>query len=125
MGDADRGGQNTRSIVLISRKNPPLGWALPGGFVDYGESLEQAARREALEETSLEVGLVRQFHSYSDPQRDPRQHTITTVFIARATGVPQAADDAREARLFTVETLPENIVFDHRTIIMDYYNSKY
>lgn len=125
MGDADRGGQNTRSIVLISRKNPPLGWALPGGFVDYGESLEHAARREALEETSLEVGLVRQFHSYSDPQRDPRQHTITTVFIARATGVPQAADDAREARLFTVETLPENIVFDHRTIIMDYYNSKY
>ena len=125
MDDANRGEQKNRAIVLISRRNPPLGWALPGGFVDYGESLEHAARREALEETSLEVELVRQFHSYSDPRRDPRQHTITTVFIASAKGVPQAADDAREARLFTLETLPENIAFDHKNIIMDYYSSRY
>ena len=76
-------------IVLIRRKNPPLGWALPGGFIDYGESAEQAAVREAAEETSLKVQLIEQFHVYSDPQRDPRQHTLTTVFIARASGTPR------------------------------------
>lgn len=116
---------DNKHIVLISRKNPPLGWALPGGFVDYGESLETAARREALEETSLEVTLVRQFHTYSEPDRDPRHHTISTVFIAHATGTPAAADDARDIAIFTKETLPDTIVFDHREILNDYFNGKY
>lgn len=110
-------------IVLIKRKNPPLGWALPGGFVDYGESLEQAAIREAKEETGLDVSLEGQFHSYSDPARDPRQHTITTVFIASAQGRPRAADDAVEARVFTFENLP-SLVFDHAGIIGDYFKSR-
>src|SRR5271157_3288177 len=83
-----------RGLVLIQRANPPLGWALPGGFVNYGETVEDAARREALEETGLIVDLLGQFHTYSDPQRDPRQHNLSTVFVARADGTPQAADDA-------------------------------
>ena len=112
-------------IVLIKRKNPPHGWALPGGFVDYGEPLEKAAVREAAEETSLSVELVRQFHSYSDPQRDPRFHTITTVFIARAEGVPKAADDAVEAGVFNKENLPAPLCFDHGAILDDYFGSKY
>ena len=87
-------------IVLVRRKNPPLGWALPGGFVDVGETLEAAAAREALEETGLVVRLERQFHAYSDPARDPRQHTISTVFLADADGVPRGGDDAAEARVF-------------------------
>lgn len=112
-------------IVLVKRKNPPFGWALPGGYVDYGETLESAAVREAREETSLEVSLVRQFHSYSDPSRDPRFHTISTVFIATAKGVPRAADDAAETGVFGREDLPDEIVFDHREIIEDYFGSKY
>ncbi len=112
-------------IVLVSRKNPPYGWALPGGFVDYGESLEEAAVREAREETSLHVVLERQFHTYSDPARDPRQHTITTVFIARAEGVPEGADDAIEARIFTADSIPKGLVFDHGRIIDDYVNKRY
>ena len=100
-------------IVLIRRKNPPLGWALPGGFIDYGESAEQAAVREAAEETSLKVQLIEQFHVYSDPQRDPRQHTLTTVLIARASGTPRGADDAAEARVFEESTLPSVLAFDH------------
>jgi 8-oxo-dGTP diphosphatase len=113
-------------IVLIKRKNPPHGWALPGGFVDYGESLEQAAVREGLEETSLKVELVRQFHTYSDPSRDPRQHTVTTVFIARPVGGElMAADDAAEAQVFNQDALPDQIAFDHRKIIEDYFTSKY
>lgn len=111
-------------IVLIKRANPPHGWALPGGFVDYGESLESAAVREAKEETTLRVRLKRQFHTYSDPKRDPRHHTVTTVFIAEAAGVPRAADDAREARLFSKENLPEPLVFDHGRIIDDYFRYK-
>lgn len=108
-------------IVLIERKNPPHGWALPGGFVDYGESLETAAMREALEETGLKVSLVEQMHTYSDPERDPRHHTVSTVFIATAKGTPKAADDARNAEIFTAKDLPSPIVFDHPTILNDYF----
>ena len=108
-------------IVLIERKNPPHGWAIPGGFVDYGESAERAAVREAKEETSLEVTLTEQFYAYSDPSRDPRHHTVSTVFIATAQGTPNGADDARDARLFTETTLPSPIVFDHAQILRDYF----
>ncbi len=113
-----------RGIVLIERKNPPHGWALPGGFVDYGESLEHAAVREAKEETSLDVKLVEQFHSYSDPRRDPRHHTISTVFIATAEGTPRGEDDARSAEIFRGENLPAAIVFDHPQILRDYFDYK-
>lgn len=109
------------AIVLIARKNPPHGWALPGGFVDYGESLETAAKREAKEETSLDVELIEQFHSYSDPNRDPRGHAVTTVFLARAQGSPEAADDAGRIGLFRRDALPEPIVFDHPEILSDYF----
>lgn len=112
-------------IVLIDRKNPPYGWALPGGFVDYGESLEDAARREALEETGLQVELKRQMHTYSDPRRDPRQHTISTVFIARGKGRLQAADDAKGAGVFRRDSLPAPIVFDHSGILSDYFDGRY
>jgi len=108
-------------IVLIERKNPPPGWALPGGFVDYGESLETAAVREALEETSLEVELTGQFHTYSDPARDPRQHTISTVFTALGRGIMKAGDDAGKALVYGSDNLPEKIAFDHRQIIKDYF----
>jgi len=108
-------------IVLIQRVNPPYGWALPGGFVNYGESLESSAIREAKEETSLEVTLQEQFHTYSDPDRDPRHHTVTTVFIGKGTGTPKPADDAKRVGLFTRDRLPEPIVFDHRNIIGDYF----
>jgi ADP-ribose pyrophosphatase YjhB (NUDIX family) len=111
-------------IVLIKRKNPPVGWALPGGFVDYGESLEEAAVREAGEETSLIVELTGQFHTYSNPARDPRQHTISTVFTARADGVPQAADDAAEIGIFMEEDLPELLMFDHAEILADYFGRR-
>jgi ADP-ribose pyrophosphatase YjhB (NUDIX family) len=111
-------------IILIERKNPPPGWALPGGFVDYGESLEDAALREAREETSLDVVLVSQFHTYSDPARDPRGHTITTVYIARAHGRPRARDDARNIGIFGPEEIPARLAFDHAGIIEDYYREK-
>jgi ADP-ribose pyrophosphatase YjhB (NUDIX family) len=110
-------------IILIKRKNPPIGWALPGGFVDYGESLENAAIREAKEETSLDITLKRQFHAYSDPNRDPRHHTITVVYIAKGIGIPRAEDDAKEIGIFSFNNLPEPIVFDHRDILIDYFNS--
>lgn len=114
-----------KGIVLISRKNPPYGWAIPGGFVDYGESLEDAAIREAKEETSLDVKLIRQFHTYSDPSRDPRGHTISTVFIAVAEGKPIGCDDAAEALIFPVSAIPDTMAFDHKKIIIDYINKKY
>lgn len=110
-------------IVLIERKNPPHGWALPGGFVDYGESYESAALREAREETGLSVSNLRQFRTYSDPDRDPRQHTASTVFIAQAEGEPVAGDDAGLARLFTREELPA-LAFDHDRILADYYRER-
>jgi ADP-ribose pyrophosphatase YjhB (NUDIX family) len=114
-----------KGIILINRKNPPEGWALPGGFVDYGESLEAAAVREAKEETGLEVELLRQFHAYSDPKRDPRHHTITLVFIAKAKGQATAGDDAKELGLFNKDTLPDQLAFDHRDIINDYFTGRY
>ncbi|MEK6693481.1 MAG: NUDIX hydrolase [Nitrospirota bacterium] len=112
-------------IVLIKRKNPPFGWAIPGGFVDYGESLEEAAIREAKEETSLDINLIRQFHTYSDPERDKRFHTISTVYIAKAEGEPNASDDAKEIGVFTKDILPEPIAFDHGKILKDYFKNRY
>lgn len=109
-----------RRIVLVRRKNPPLGWALPGGGVDYGETAEAAAIREAFEETGLWVSLVRQFHTYSDACRDPRGHTVSVVFIATASGEPRGGDDASDACAFSLDSLPEDIAFDHREIIGDY-----
>lgn len=112
-------------IILIKRKNPPEGWALPGGFVDYGESLESAAQREAKEETGLDIELIWQFHTYSDPKRDSRHHTITTVYIAKAKGIATAGDDAKEIGIFQRETLPEEIAFDHKEILNDYFTGRY
>jgi 8-oxo-dGTP diphosphatase len=109
-----------QGLVFIERQKPPHGWALPGGFVEYGESLEAAAVREAGEETGLIVRLLGQFHSYSDPGRDPRQHIITTVFVARGTGHPQAASDARSLAIFPPEELPSPLAFDHEEILQDY-----
>jgi 8-oxo-dGTP diphosphatase len=106
-------------VVLVRRKNPPHGWAIPGGFVDEGERLDQAAAREASEETGLPVTLLEQFHSYSDPARDPRRHTISTVYLATASGEPLGGDDAAEARAFPWDALPEPMVFDHREILAD------
>ena len=112
-------------IVLIKRKNPPHGWALPGGFVDYAESLETAAVREAKEETGLDIRLKRQLHTYSDPDRDPRHHSITTVYIAQANGKPRPGDDAGETVVFRQDNLPEPIVFDHGKILEDYFSGRY
>ncbi|TAL16820.1 NUDIX hydrolase [bacterium] len=106
-------------IVLVKRKNPPYGWALPGGFVESGETLEAAAAREAFEETGLKVTLKEQFHTYSDPERDPRRHTISTVFLAEAKGTPAGADDALEARVFPWSELPAPLCFDHGKILGD------
>ncbi|MBU1599338.1 NUDIX hydrolase [bacterium] len=111
-------------ILLIKRKNPPFGWALPGGFVDYGESLEDAAVREAKEETGLDVELLSQFHTYSDPNRDQRMHTISTVFIAKAEGEPKPGDDAKDLAIFQKDSLPEEMAFDHRKILEDYEGKK-
>jgi ADP-ribose pyrophosphatase YjhB (NUDIX family) len=112
-----------KGIILIRRKNPPYGWALPGGFIDYGESAEEAARREAQEETNITVKDLRQFKVYSAPDRDPRRHTITVVFTAKGQGEPRALDDAAELALFKKEELPEDIAFDHGHIISDYFSS--
>ncbi len=103
----------------MKRKNPPHGWALPGGFVDEGESLEAAAVREAKEETGLEVRLREQFFTYSDPHRDPRRHTMTTVYLAEADGDPRAGDDAAEVRFWPWGVLPEPLCFDHARILRD------
>ncbi len=111
-------------IILIKRKNPPHGWALPGGFVDRGESLEEAAVREAKEETSLDIKLKSQLHTYSDPERDPRKHTISTVYVATAQGRPIAQDDAQAIRIFTEEEINFPLAFDHQKILADYFKQK-
>lgn len=109
-----------QEVVLIERKNSPHGWALPGGFVDYGESLETAAAREALEETGLKLKEVRQFRAYSDPGRDPRQHNISFVFTASASGNLVGGDDAARAAWFPLDALPSPLCFDHGQILEDY-----
>ena len=111
--------EDQKKLVLIERKNEPHGWALPGGFVDQGESLETAAVREAREETNLECELICQFHSYSDPTRDTRFHTISTVYIATGSGELKGLDDARQARWFSLDDLPM-LAFDHLKIITDF-----
>ena len=111
-------------VLLVRRKNSPYGWAIPGGFIDYGESAEDAARREIKEEAGIEVTNLEQFHVYSDPSRDPRFHTITTVFTAKSDEIPAAGDDAAETGLFDKTNLPEPIVFDHVVILKDYFRKK-
>ncbi|MBI5663514.1 MAG: NUDIX hydrolase [Nitrospirae bacterium] len=98
---------------------------MPGGFVDYGETLEDAVIREAKEETGLDIKIIRQFHTYSDPKRDPRHHTVSTIFIATAAGTPVAADDAKDVGIFSMDNLPKDIAFDHRQILEDYFNKRY
>jgi len=114
----------SKGIILIKRKNPPYGWAIPGGFVDYGESLEEAALREAKEETDLDVERLKQFHTYSDPKRDPRHHSISTVYVGQGRGKPRAKDDAIEIGIFTESSLPGEIAFDHRLILSDYFKNQ-
>lgn len=109
------------AIVLIDRKNPPFGWALPGGFVDWGETIEACALREAVEETGLAVRLKELFYVYSHPDRDPRHHSVTAVFIAAADGLPVAADDAKQAGTFDRDSLPFPLAFDHEQILADYF----
>jgi len=112
-------------IVIIKRSNPPFGWALPGGFVDYGESLEEAVIREAKEETGLDLIAPKQFHTYSDPKRDVRFHTIGTVFIAKAKGTPKAGDDAADIKVIKPINIEKmEFAFDHKQILQDYLKSK-
>jgi len=114
-----------RPIILIERKNEPFGWAIPGGFVDYDESVETAAVREAAEEVSLQVELIEQFQVYSDPNRDPRKHTLSVVFLATAKGEPQAADDAKTIGIFQAWDVPANLCFDHDKILRDYWQYRH
>ncbi len=118
-------GDTFRGIVLIARKNPPIGLALPGGFVDVGESIEQALVREMKEETGLDVQIVRLLGIFSDPKRDPRFHTASAVFVARAEGEPKAGDDAKEAFVYTPDAIPfEKLVFDHADILKVYLKER-
>jgi 8-oxo-dGTP diphosphatase len=112
-------------VLMVRRKWPPPGWALPGGFVDVGETLEEAVCRETLEETALRVTKLRQLHTYSDPRRDPRQHTVGTIFEVEADGEPVAGDDAAAVQWFALDELPPDIPFDHRQILEDFKVRKY
>ena len=117
--------QLEEGIVIIKRSNPPFGWALPGGFVDYGESLEDAVTREAKEETALDIYNIKQFHTYSAPGRDPRFHTIGTVFLAQAKGRPKAGDDAAGLKVIKEEDIKSmDFAFDHKEILEDYIKYK-
>jgi len=108
-------------IVLVRRAHPPAGWALPGGFVERGERVSDAGRREAKEETGLDVAITELLGVYSDPKRDPRGiSTVGVVFIGRGSGRPVGGDDAAEARIFPLDALPSDIPFDHPLIIEDY-----
>ena len=109
-------------VVLVRRKNPPHGWAIPGGFIEVGETAEAAAIREAFEETGLQVELTELFSVYSDPARDPRHHTLTVVFLGRASGEPLGGDDAAEARAFDEGSLPDDLAFDHAQVLADYFH---
>ncbi len=113
--------ENFKGIVLIERKNPPIGLAIPGGFVDIGETVEQAVIREMKEETSLDVDILRILGVYSDPNRDPRFHTASVVFVCKAHGQPVASSDAKEAKIYKLEEIPyDKLVFDHAKILKDY-----
>lgn len=119
-------GERFLGIVLVERKNPPLGKALPGGFVDYGESVEDAILREVREETGLTLSSLRQFHAYSRPERDPRRHVVSVVFLCKAEGIPRGGNDALEAKIYPLEEIPfQDLVFDHREIIQDYLDHRY
>ena len=112
---------NFKGIVLIERKNPPLGLALPGGFVEIGESVEEALKREMKEETNLDVEIIKLHGVYSKPDRDPRFHVVSVVYICKAMGLPKASSDAKEVKVYKLEEIPLNeLVFDHKEILTDY-----
>jgi 8-oxo-dGTP diphosphatase len=118
-------GREDGRVLLVERRYEPLGWALPGGFVDHGESVEEACRREVAEETGLAVHDLRQLHAYSDPSRDPRQHTVSIVFVARTEGEPRAGDDAASVRWVALAELPGPLCFDHEQILDDYRSGRW